>query len=378
MLGVVSLLNDTSSDMIYPLLPIFLTTTVGATPAIVGIIEGTAEAISSFLKYGAGSLSDRFPRRKPFVISGYLLATLARILVAIATFWPAVLAGRLLDKTGKGIRSAPRDAMIAEVTPPESRGRAFGFHRALDHAGAVAGPLIAAALLGLLHLPLRQVFLFAIIPGLIGVVVVAAALRETREDHPLRTVDSSHQPLPREFWRAMVPVSLFYLANASDAFLILQAHAAGVSLAWIPLLWAAHHVVKSLFAARAGALSDTRGRWFLLMTGWLVYALVYLLFPFARALPLFLGLFIVYAVPFALTEGAERAWVAELVPSALHGRSYGAYYMIVGLCTLTGTILFGYLYQEFSPVLAFHAAAGLSMFAAIAVFAGHKSARREL
>jgi MFS family permease len=376
LLGVASLLNDVSSDIIYPLLPIFLTTTLGATPAVLGLIEGTAEAVAAFLKYGAGALSDRFPRRKPFVVSGYALAAIARILVAIAAWWPTVLAGRLLDKAGKGIRSAPRDALIAEVTSPESRGRAFGFHRALDHTGAVIGPLIAALLLGVLHLPLRTIFLLAVIPGLAGVVLLLFSLREPAR--PARTTPGAEDAtgsLPRSFWMAMIPIGFFYLANASDAFLILQASAAGVSIGWIPLLWAAHHVVKSLASTRAGALSDRMGRWFLLMLGWLVYAGIYLAFPFAGSLPLFLALFVLYALPFALTEGAERAWIADLVPEQLRGKSFGVYYMTAGLCTLTGTMAFGLIYQEVSARVAFHAAAGLSIVAAAIMFGQRKNAR---
>src|SRR5437764_6995657 len=159
LLGLISLLNDSASEMIYPLLPVFLISTLGATPVIVGMIEGTADALSSILKLVAGSMSDRLPRRKPLIVGGYALATLSRAWIAVAGRWPSVLAARLLDRTGKGIRSAPRDAMIADVTPVESRGRAFGFHRALDHAGAIAGPLLALLFLNALQFPMRSVFM---------------------------------------------------------------------------------------------------------------------------------------------------------------------------------------------------------------------------
>ncbi|HEY8848612.1 MAG TPA: MFS transporter, partial [Thermoanaerobaculia bacterium] len=177
LLGLISLLNDSASEMIYPLLPVFLTTTLGATPFIVGMIEGTAEALSSILKLVAGSISDRLPRRKPLIVGGYALATISRAWIAVAVRWPTVLAARLLDRTGKGIRSAPRDAMIADVTPAESRGRAFGFQRALDHAGAVVGPLLALFFLDAMHLPMRRVFMIAVIPGAIGVLLLMLALK---------------------------------------------------------------------------------------------------------------------------------------------------------------------------------------------------------
>src|SRR5437763_8560034 len=182
LLGLVSLLNDSASEMIYPLLPIFLTTTLGATPLIVGLIEGSADALASILKLVAGTMSDRLPRRKPLIVTGYALAALSRGWIAVAGRWPSVLAARLLDRTGKGIRSAPRDAMIADVTPPESRGKAFGFHRALDHTGAVVGPLLALLFLNALHVPLRTVFLIAVIPGAIAVVLLIVFLREERRE----------------------------------------------------------------------------------------------------------------------------------------------------------------------------------------------------
>src|SRR5438105_2318483 len=180
LLGVISLLNDSASEMIYPLLPVFLTGTLGATPFIVGMIEGSADALSSILKYFAGLISDRVPRRKPFIVGGYTLATISRAWIAGAGRWPSVLGARLLDRTGKGIRSAPRDAMIADVTPPESRGKAFGFQRALDHTGAVVGPLLAIVFLNAMHLPMRTVFMIAVIPGAVGVVLLIVGLREKR------------------------------------------------------------------------------------------------------------------------------------------------------------------------------------------------------
>src|SRR5712691_3326119 len=238
LLGLVSLLNDSASEMIYPLLPVFLTSTLGATPLIVGLIEGAADALASILKLVAGWMSDRLPRRKPLIVGGYALATISRAWIAVAGRWPSVLAARLLDRTGKGIRSAPRDAMIADVTPVKSRGRAFGFQRALDHAGAIVGPLLALLFLDALQFPMRSVFMIAVVPGAIGVVLLMIALREEP-----RTTDSGPRaptiegpPLPRSFFGALAAIGLFSLANSSDAFLILQAHAAGVSTGMLPLL----------------------------------------------------------------------------------------------------------------------------------------------
>src|SRR4051812_48948542 len=221
LLGLTSLLNDTASEMIYPLLPVFLTSVLGATPVTIGVIEGAADGLASILKYFAGSISDKLPRRKPFVVIGYGLAAASRALISVAGRWPTVLTARLIDRTGKGIRSAPRDAIIADVTPAADRGRAFGFQRALDHTGAVAGPLLALLLLNVIHIPMRTLFMIAVIPGAIGVVLLMLFLRE--EPHAHKSKQSSEQTakLPRHFYLAITAVALFSLANSSDAFLIL-------------------------------------------------------------------------------------------------------------------------------------------------------------
>jgi len=367
LLAFVSLLNDSASEMIYPLLPVFLTTVLGATPVTVGVIEGAADGLASILKYFAGSISDKLPRRKPLVVIGYGLAAASRALIAVAGRWPAVLTARLIDRTGKGIRSAPRDAIIADVTPPEDRGRAFGFQRALDHTGAVAGPLLALLFLNVIHIPMRTLFMIAVIPGAIGVVMLMLFLRE--EPHLRRAGDviTPSAPLPTNFYLAITAVALFSLANSSDAFLILQAHAAGVSTAMLPALWAAHHVIKSLFSTRAGALSDRIDRRLLLIGGWTSYAVIYAVFPFAHSLSFFVVLFVLYAIPFTLSEGAERAWISDLVPAAARGKSFGIYYLANGLCVLAGTVLFGEIYQHVSPLAAFWTGAGLAVFGAAAV-----------
>ena len=358
--------------MIYPLLPVFLTSTLGATPLIVGLIEGTADALSSVLKLAAGWISDRLPRRKPLIVGGYALATVSRVWISLAGRWWDVLAARLLDRTGKGIRSAPRDAMIADVTPAGSRGRAFGFQRALDHTGAVIGPLLAILFLDLFHVPKRTLFMIAVIPGAIGVVLLMVALKEERRATPFRPPSDGLKPaatLPFRFFVALACIALFSLANSSDAYLLLQAHAAGVTTGMLPVLWAAHHVIKSLFSTQAGARSDIADRRHLLALGWTTYAVIYFAFPFARSMWMFVVLFVAYAIPFTLTEGAERAWIGDLVPAELRGRSFGLYYLATGLFVLAGTALFGSLYQSVSPRAAFFTGAGIALAAAIAVIA---------
>ena len=369
LLSLAAFLNDVSSEMIYPLLPIFLTTYVGATPFIVGAIEGAAEAVAAFLKLVAGSWSDRVRRRKPFVVGGYALAAASRILIAVAAHWPTVLAARLIDRTGKGIRSAPRDAMISETVAAEGQGQAFGFLRGFDHAGAVIGPLVAFGILALGTVSIRSLFVLATIPAGMGLIMLLILLREAPKERAVKIAEPepARVPLPVRFKKAMIGIGLFSLSNSSDVFLLLQANHAGVPASRLPLLWSAHHVVKALFSRRAGALSDRIDRRYMLAAGWLSYALIYLVFPFARSMTTFVGLFVLYAVPFTLTEGAERAWVSSFVDPSMSGRAFGAYYLVAGLCTLGGTLLFGWLYETVSVMTAFHVGAGLAILAALVV-----------
>ena len=368
LLGFVSLLNDSASEMIYPLLPVFLTVTLGATPFDVGLIEGVADAIASILKYYAGSWSDRLTRRAPLISGGYALAAGSRAIIAAAVAWPWVLAARLIDRTGKGIRSAPRDALISDVTPVEQRGKAYGFHRALDHTGAIVGPLMAMLFLQGFHLQMRTVFYIAVIPGFIAVLLLVTVLKEEPRA-PRMTSDTTAAPvpLPARFWAALGAIALFSLANSSDAFLLLQANAGGVTTAMLPLLWAAHHVIKALFSTRAGSLSDRMDRRTLLVIGWLSYAAIYFAFPIAHSMTSFFVLFILYAIPFTLTEGAERAWISTMVPAEARGKSFGLYYLATGIFVLLGTLLFGALYERVSHAAAFSTGASIAVMAALFV-----------
>lgn len=371
LLGFVSLLNDSASEMIYPLLPVFITTVLGSTAVIVGIIEGAADALASILKYYAGSWSDRVRHRKPLIVTGYALAAGSRALIGAAANWTFVLTARLIDRTGKGMRSAPRDAMISDVSDPDQRGRAYGFHRAMDHTGAVIGPLIATALLTGLGITLRHMFYIAVIPGAIAVVLILIALKEPERgatDVPARrTAAGTAAPLGRRFHSVIIAIALFSLANSSDAFLLLQAHDAGVSTVLLPILWSAHHVVKSLLSTHAGALSDRMPRRYLVAFGWVLYAITYFLFPFARSVTWFFALFVFYALPFVFSEGAERALISDLVPADVRGRSFGIYYLVSGLGVLGGSVIFGELYEHYAHQLAFSVGAGLALLAAIAL-----------
>jgi len=374
-LAVVSLLTDASSEIIYPLLPIFLTTVLGTSAAAVGAIEGAAETTSALLKLASGWWSDRASRRKPLVVAGYALASLARPLVAIAQSAGQVLAIRLTDRVGKGIRGSPRDALIAESVDPSIRGRAFGFHRAADHAGAVIGPLIAFALLRWEQLPLRTVFLFAALPGVLSVIVLVLGVRETpREARTVAGAKKAGVPsldasLGRAFWTFLVSVLLFTLGNSTDAFLILRANQLGVSVALVPILWAALHVVKSAASVPGGALSDRFGRKPLILAGWAVYAVVYVGFGRATETWHAWALFLAYGTFFGLTEGTQAALIADLVGSARRGTAYGWYYLAVGIGALPASVLFGVVWDRVSPRAAFDLGAALALAAALVLLA---------
>jgi MFS family permease len=401
-LGVVSLLTDASSEMIYPLMPLFLTATLGASAAAVGAIEGAAESTAALLKLASGWWSDRVPRRKPLVVAGYTLASVARPLVAIAQSAGQVLAIRLVDRVGKGIRSSPRDALIADSVDPSLRGRAFGLHRAMDHAGAVVGPLAAWALLQG-GVPLRTVFWLAAVPAALAVLTLVVGVREVPRDvaapaarpgaagprrgavgaagappdiniaptSPTSGITAAPlapsalaQPLPGRFWAFLGVLLVFTLGNSTDAFLLLRAADLGVPAALVPIVWALLHVVKSAASTPGGALSDRVGRRPLLIAGWLLYAAVY--FGFARATTQWhaWALFAAYGVHFGLTEGAEKALVADLVPAARRGAAFGWYNLALGLAALPASLLFGVVWTRAGAPTAFLMGGALSLAAA--------------
>lgn len=366
-LSAASFLNDAASEMIYPLLPLFLTGTLGAGAAFLGLIEGAADSLSSLLKLFGGWMADRSGRRKPLTLAGYAIASFGRPLIALTGAAWQVLAVRLADRVGKGLRTAPRDALLAESIPPGRRGAAFGLHRAADHAGAVAGPLMAAGILLAFPGDLRTVFALALVPGMLTVLVVALRVRETV---PAATVDAP-PTMPR--LRALGPVLprylgvlvLFTLGNASDAFLLLRAGEAGVPVAAIPLLWAALHVSKSAWSVVGGRWSDRVGPRTAIVAGWLVFAAVYAGFGMVDAAWQVWALFIVYGLFFGLTEGPEKALVAALAPEGLRGSAFGAYHAAIGVAALPASLVFGAVWQAFGAPAAFALGASLALAAAL-------------
>ena len=366
LLGFISLMNDAASEMVYPLLPLFLVGMLGAGPRALGLIEGVAEAASSLLKLASGVWSDRTRRAKPFVVGGYGVAGLARTLIAAATGWWFVLLCRLADRIGKGLRSSPRDAMLGRSVEPAQRGLAFGFHRAMDNAGAVIGPLVAAGLLGL-GMELRNVFWCAAIPAVL-VFIATLRLREPEAEAlaPVQRFNWHLREFPPVFRRYLLVLALFMLGNSSNLFLLLRVRDLGVPQAQIPLLWATMSGVAAVFLTPLSALSDRLGRRRLIIAGWIAYAAIYLLLGWSGLKPWGVWvLFVAYGLFIAATEGAEKALVADLVPREQLGTAFGWYHLTLGVALLPASLVFGWLWELRSPFVAFAFGAACALSAAV-------------
>ena len=370
LLGWASLFTDAATEMIYPLLPVYLSRVLGASATSLGIIEGVAEGVNSLLKIASGWISDRRRERRSIVILGYALSSLARPLIALTTSWPQVLAIRALDRTGKGIRGAPRDAMLAAHAEASSRGRIFGFHRAMDHTGAVVGPIIATVFLAFFPGQYRWLFALTAIPGALAVATLFRVSERVERPERSERLERSERPqrserLPGELYTVLVIILLFSLGSSADAFLLLRLADALGSATFLPLLWAAHHVVKASLSTWGGGLSDRLGRRYVIVIGWAIYSLVYLGFALVSNAVAFVALFLIYGVHFALAEGAEKALVADLTPPDQQGTSFGLYYGVLGVGMLIASIAFGYVYDHVSPSAAFVMGAALSAAAAV-------------
>ncbi len=365
-LALVSFLNDAASEMITPLLPLFLTATLGAGPAVVGLVEGLAEATASLLKLVSGRLADRGWRRKRLVIAGYGLSNLARPAIGLALGWGWVLLLRFLDRVGKGVRTSPRDALIAASTNAAQRGKAFGFHRALDNGGAMVGPLIAFALLSR-GVDIGQVFLWSILPGALVLLLLVTRLEEApRPPRPPAAVPLRWGHLDHRVRGLILAAGGLALASAPEAFLVLWASDRGLTLAWVPLIWAAASAVKALVSAPAGTLSDRLGRRPVLLGGWslrIVLLLVLALTADGNNELVTWLVFLAYGGALAATEGAERALVGDFTPGHAQGTAFGLYHMTVGLAALPGALLFGGVWQLWGSQAAFLLAATIALAA---------------
>lgn len=380
-LSFVSFFTDISSEMIYPLLPIYLVTVIGSTPAILGLIEGFAEAIASLFKYLSGIYADKIPSKKPLVVFGYSVSSLTRPLIGLATAWHTVFILRFIDRVGKGIRSSPRDAILAEVTPEEHRGRAYGFNRAMDHTGAVIGPLVATALLLIPGMTYQNVFLIAAIPGVIAVLLVTFGLadntsvveRNSSEKEKIKI--NPFQDLKKfnaDFKVLLFSIFLFALGNSTDAFILLKLKDSGVTAALIPAAWSAFHVVKAVSSHYLGNFSDRVGYKKMLVAGWALYFLVYLGMSVFQEKTAVVLLFIAYGIFYGMTEGPEKAWISKLAPKNLKGSAFGLYHMTIGFATLPASVIFGLIWTHHSPSAAFTFGAALAGIAIAVISIGSK------
>ena len=364
-LGAVSMLTDVSTEMIIPVLPLFVTTVLGASVASVGMIEGVAECTASVLRLGSGWLSDRIGRRKPFLAFGYGLSAVAKGALALAASWPAVLGLRFADRVGKGLRNPPRDALIADSVEARHRGRAFGFHRAMDTLGAAIGPLAAFALLRSHPADLRRVFACSVIPATLALVLIAVFVRAPRRaPAEPRSLAGEWGTLGGPFRRFLAADAVFQLGNSSMAFVLLKAAAVGFGPGQVALVYCAYNIVYALLSLPSGDLSDRIGRRPLLIAGYVLYAAVYLLLAVTSSRAAVVVAFLLYGVQSALMEGQQRSLLADLVPADRRATSYGIYYTVVGAALLPASVIAGLLWQRSGPAATFGVAAALALAAA--------------
>lgn len=365
-LGLVSFFTDCSSEMIYPLLPVFLSTQLAASPLVLGVIEGFAEATASLFKLLSGLWTDRLTHRKPLILSGYTLSGVMRPLIGLAASWPMVLLIRVMDRVGKGLRSSPRDSLIADITAHNARGAAYGFHRAMDHAGAAVGPLIGGALLLLPGMSMRSVFLLAAIPALAASATLLFFLKEKPAAPSVSITDAStgwiirpselktsFQAIGSQTRRLLLAFFIFTVGNSTDAFLLLKLTSSGVSTSSVALLWSLHHVIKMGANYYGGRFVDWRGARLALLVGWVLYALFYGGFALSDKQTIIVFLFLGYGIHYGFIEPAEKTLVAALTPPSVRGTAFGAYHFIEGLGALPASLFFGYIWHAFGEFYAF-------------------------
>lgn len=364
LIGFISLVNDSASEMLYPLMPLYLVSVLMAGPKALGIIEGIAEATSSIFKLVSGVIVDRTKRAKPWIILGYSLAGFGRPLMVIANSWLWVLAIRFTDRIGKGLRSSPRDALLAESVSKDQRGLTFGFHRSMDNAGAFIGPLMAALFLSM-GVPLQDIFLWAIIPAIIAVTLALFINEPPRDvDFEVAKFSWSLHGIPSEFKRYLLVASIFALGNSSDMFLLLRAREVGVPQEQIPLLWAGISLITTIFGAPLSAWSDTFGRKRFILIAWIAFTFFYVAMgiPGISIYQVF-GLFCIYGLFKAATEGVEKALVADMAPKGLSGTCFGWFNLVTGLMLLPASFIFGWLYESIGHLYAFLFSGGCAFIA---------------
>jgi MFS family permease len=367
-LGFVSLFTDLSSNMIVPILPLYLTTVLHVSVGSIGIIEGIAESTASVLKLFSGWITDRLGKYKLLMLMGYGLSNLTKPLFALSASWSQVLIIRFSDRIGKGIRTSPRDVLVADSTSKEERGKAFGFRRAMDALGAALGPLVAFGILAIYKGNYRLVFWLSVIPGLIAVILIIFFLKEKNRSNmekPASLPNIGFKNLNRRFILFSLISTLFTVANFSDAFLALRAQDAGMLPALIPLAFFFFNLSSSIFSMPIGMLSDRIGRRPILISGFLLFAIIYFGFGIAKSVSWVWLLFVFYGLYYAFTEGIQKAYIADIVPEGQRGTAMGTYNAMTGLAALPASIIAGFLWQTYGPFVAFSTSSGIAVIAAI-------------
>ncbi len=374
-LGFVSFFNDFASEMVYPIIPLFLTGFLGVPVSLIGLIEGIAESSASLFKMLFGWLSDKLHIRKDFVATGYSFSTFSKILIGLAGSWPLVLLGRFVDRLGKGIRTSARDALITESTDPESRGRAFGFHRALDTAGAVVGPLVAILLIHLFNNNLRPIFFVAFIPGFLGVLLLIFFVKDIRGKKDAKSFNFRLQDLNPSFKIFLLISVVFALGNSSDAFLILRAKNLGIGISLTVFAYVLYNITYAAFSYPAGIISDKVGRRRVLAIGFVIFSIVYLLFGLTKSSWLIWLLFPIYGIYMAQTDGVGKAYISDLVEKEKLGTAFGIYQMATGICAFFSSLIAGLLWSKVSPSAPFYFGSFLALVSVVIFVFIHKNRR---
>jgi MFS family permease len=369
LLALSSLFADISTEMLYPVLPVFLTQTLGVGGSVVGLVEGIATATQNVAQGFSGALSDKLQRRKSIALAGYLLAALAKPLMGVATAWPGVLSGRFLDRLGAGTRSAPRDALVAASVDEANRGRAFGLEGLGDNAGAFLGPLVAVALLIWLGLDIRMIFYLAIIPGLLAFVMVLLVEERPIEVSAKAKIDVGLWRFPKPYWKFLAAMALFGIGNSSNAFLILQTKDIGASLTATILVYAGFNLVAALISYPAGFLSDRLGRRNLLLMAFAIFVVTYLGFALSRHVVVIAVLFVLYGLFQGTLRAVGKALASDLVPAELRASGVGWYNAVVGVCGLVASLVGGLLWDSVGHASVFLLGAGFAVIACVALVA---------
>jgi MFS family permease len=366
-IGLVSLFTDLSSNMIIPILPIYLTTVLHIPLTSIGIIEGIAESTASILKLFSGWITDRFGKHKLLMLIGYGLSNLTKPFFALSATWSQVLVLRFSDRFGKGIRTSPRDALLADATTKEDRGRSFGFRRALDALGAALGPLVAFGILALYAGNYQLVFWLSVIPGVIAIFLILFFIKETPANLTLkqRSLPKISFKQNRRFLAFTFIATLFTIGNFSDAFLALRAQDAGMVIALIPLAFFVMNLSSSMFSMPIGILSDRIGRRPVLISGYIIFALIYYGFGAVNHTSWIWVLFVLYGLYYAFTDGIQKAYIADLVPEGQRGTAMGTFNALTGIAALPASIIAGFLWHSFGPEVAFTASSGIAILAAL-------------